>query len=510
MTGALLQLAAPGIQDNYLTGDPQITFFKVLYRRHTNFSIESVPQNFSSPANFGETVSCILSRSGDLVGKIYLYVEIPAIPQFINPVTGEADMIKKMAWVTNLGYALIKDVSIEIGDKIIDKQYGEWMYIWSQVSQGNKHGLNKMIGNVPEMYQFTNGKQNYQLYIPLEFWFCKHNGLAIPLVSLLSTDIKITFTFRKLEECYRIGPTNSIDILEDIMPFQQGDYIEQTINNQTIFGYVIGFDYLKKKLYYIKIQNPNSVKKTFESNPDPTGSDNMPYRIYHSLTKMYVTPKPSTRESIEQTVLANKPSFIKSLLYINYIYLDSSERIKFVKTNHEYLIEQVQFNQEIDIKSPNVKQKLTLNHPCKSHYWVIQLNSLVGPNTINDLFNYTTSHIYDNSHNLYGDNILQNAKLVLNGRKRFSERGAEYFNLVNPYEHHTSGPMPGINVYSISINPEDYQPSSAINMSKINDINMVMRLKNIINPQNTVTIRSYTINYNILRICFNLAGMVFD
>lgn len=576
MAGGIIQLVAYGVQDLYLTGDPQITFFKVIYRRHTNFAIESVIQNFSARANFGETVSCTLSRVGDLIGKIFLYIEIPAMPKFVNSKTGQEDRIKKFAWVNNLGYALVQEISIEIGGKLIDKQYGEWMYIWSQVSNRQDHALDKMIGNVPEIYEFSNGKRGYQLVIPLEFWFCRNIGLALPIIALASSDIKIIVTFRKLEECYRIGPTNSIEILEDIVPFSSGDYIEQTINGQTIYGYVIDYDYLQKKLYYIKIQNPNAIKRTFESYQQPnknigytnTGfysnnqymistntlekqpnlpnnvinninfSGNIPYRIYNSINGTYCTPKPNTKEQIEQTVLTHKPQFINSFLYVDYIYLDNDERNKFSRSNYEYLIEQIQFNTVIGINSPNVMQKLQLNHPCKAHYWVVQLDRLVGPGTINDIFNYTTSHIHYSKHNnnnnlfntipndpidycqdnkskinhqekFYGKDIVEEADMIINGKSRFGQRSNKFLNLVVPYQHHHRGPMTGINVYSISLYPEDHQPSSTINMSKIDDIRIKMLLHNSINTQNTAKIRSYTINYNILRICFNLGSLAF-
>lgn len=539
MAGGLIQLVAYGIQDLYLTGDPQITFFKILYRRHSNFSVESIAQNFSSVANFGETVSCTLSRSGDLVGKIFLYVEIPAIPKFFNQ-NGEENEIKKLAWTSNLGYALIQEIFIEIGGKIIDKQYGEWMYIWSQVSNKQIDALDKMVGNVPTIYKFSNGKPGYQLYIPLEFWFCRNSGLALPLVALASSDVKISVTFRKLEECYRLGPTHSIEVLEDIVPFQPGDYIEQTIKNQTIYGYVISYNYLNKKLYYIKIHSPTATKKTFESLNDSTtpnimlnninNSANFPYRIYQSITKTYCTPKPNTTETIEQTNLLFKPKLVNSFFYVDYIYLDNDERNKFIKCSHEYLIEQIQFNQLLGVGSPNVKQNLVLNHPCKAHYWVVQLDSLVGAGTINDRFNYTTSPVYypnnkspfrtirdhpdipEPSHypDYYGMDILESARMIINSQDRFNTRGAEYFNQTEPYEHHYRGPSPGIYVYSFSIYPEEHQPSSAINMSKIDNINMMMKLKNMVTPQNTVRIRSYTINYNILRIAFNMGGLAFE
>jgi hypothetical protein len=498
MTGGLIQLVAKGIPDIYLTGDPQITFFKVLYRRHTNFSIESTVQNFGSMVDFGETVSCTISKSGDLVGKIFLYIEIPSLPKFINMENGEEDRIKKIAWISNLGYALVKEISIEIGDQQIDKQYGEWLYIWSQVSGSHDHALDKMIGNVPSLFNFSNGKPGYGLYVPLEFWFCKNIGLALPLVALASVDVKLTVTFRRLEECYRIGPTHSIEIEEEMVPFQVGDYIKQTINNQTIYGFVMGHDFRKKKLYYIKIQSPTASKKIFEA---PSNDDIIKYRIYHTTKHIYCTPKIGSRETNEMVSLPYRPRIVNSFLFVDYIYLDREERIKFSKSSHEYLIEQIQFNQVISINSTIVKQKLALSNPCKAHYWVIQLDMLVTPGSINELFNYTTPHLYQDI------DLLESAKLLLNGHDRFSERGREYFNWIVPYQYHHRGPSTGIYVYSFSLHPEIFQPSSTTNMSKIDDIYMQMHLNGIIGPYNTARIRSYTISYNILRVFSHTAGL---
>ena len=110
----------------------------------------------------------------------------------------------------------------------------------------------------------------------------------------------------------------------------------------------------------------------------------------------------------------------------------------------------------------------------------------------------------------YGKNLVEKAKLMLNGLERFEEMDWQYFNFIEPYYHHYRAPSVGINAYSPALNPEQHQPSSTINMSKIDDVDMMMRLNRIISPINMCKIRSYTINYNILRICFNLGGLVFS
>src|SRR5579872_1248316 len=128
MPGGLIQLVAYGEEDLFLTSDPQITFFKILYRRHTNFSIEEIRQNFTHTPDFGKRLTCILSHAGDLISNTYLVVTLPSIPQFLNS-DGSIDTITKFAWARKIGYALIKTIDVEIGGQLIDRQYGEWLSI---------------------------------------------------------------------------------------------------------------------------------------------------------------------------------------------------------------------------------------------------------------------------------------------------------------------------------------------------------------------------------------------
>ena len=496
MTGAIIQLVAYGVQDLYLTGDPEITFFKIVYRRHTNFAQESVKQTFSATANFGEKVTCTIGRVGDLIGQMFLYVRLPAIPKFIDQCTGLEDLTRKFAWTRYIGYALIKETTFEIGGKLIDRQYGEWLYIWEQLTTRQDIGSDKLTGNIPYLYEFTNGKSAADLFIPLKYYFNRNNGLALPLIALASVDIKITFTFRRAEECYSLGPTHSIKLDSDICPFKPGDYIAQTIGCETIYGYYTHFDYLSKRLSYIKICSPTAVKRDFEPG----------YCIYNPITQ--ISTMPVACEAYESTHML-PICFVNSWLYVNYIFLDSDERLKFARSTHEYLMEQIQYNQLIGIQSPNIGQNLNLSHPCKSHYWIAQLDSLVGPRTINDRFNFTSSPVRFPCGKFYGRDLVRKARLLLNGNNRFKTRSADFFNLTEPYSRHYRGPVPGINMYSFCFNPEESQPSGTCNMSKFDYIQMKQTLDRVINPQNTCTVRSYTLNYNILRIFFNLGGIAF-
>jgi hypothetical protein len=184
MGGGLLQLVAYGAQDVYLTGNPQITFFKVVYRRHTNFSMEAIAQTFNGVAKYGNRVTAQISRNGDLIGRMYVVVDVPA--------GGSA------VYTKYYGQRLLKRVDIEIGGQLIDRQYSHWLYIWNELSlpAGKKEGYEKMIGAAGN--DVIRGKK---LYIPLEFWFCRNVGLALPLIALQYHEVKINIEFETHDKC---------------------------------------------------------------------------------------------------------------------------------------------------------------------------------------------------------------------------------------------------------------------------------------------------------------------
>ena len=191
-----MQLVAYGAQDIYLTGNPQITFFKVVYRRHTNFAVESIAQTFNGTADFGNKVSCVISRNGDLVGNMYLQVKLPKLDQTQSSST-------YANWVNGMGNALIKTVDVEIGGQQIDKHYAEWLDIWGElnVSKCQQQSYDAMVGN----YNSSTGLKysaayTKTLYVPLRFWFNRNPGLALPLIALQYHEVKINVDFRPLKE----------------------------------------------------------------------------------------------------------------------------------------------------------------------------------------------------------------------------------------------------------------------------------------------------------------------
>ena len=209
MGGGLLQLVAYGAQDVYLTGNPQITFFKVVYRRHTNFAMEAIAQTFSGIPNYGNTVYCQISRNGDLIHRTYLEVGI-------NATTNSKARIE--SYVNYLGLRLLKAVSIEIGGQQIDKHYSDWLYIWNELSlpRGKRYAYDTMVGADRDALNsgvYSTSTNITTLYIPLEFWFCRNIGLALPLIALQYHEVKIKIEFETATNCvYAPGGTTVIDV----------------------------------------------------------------------------------------------------------------------------------------------------------------------------------------------------------------------------------------------------------------------------------------------------------
>ena len=457
MGGGLMQLVAYGAQDIYLTGNPQITFFKVVYRRHTNFSMEAIEQTFNGSADFGKRVTCTVSRNGDLMHRVYLQVTVPQV---------SVDDGKTFRWLNHLGHVLIKYAEVEIGGQRIDKHYGDWLHIWNELSQeaGKKAGYANMIGNVPALTAETTGAATnntlvpeMDLYIPLEFWFCRNPGLALPLIALQYHEVKINIEFRAASDCCA-GESSGL-------------------------------------------------------------------------------------------------SLAAASLFVDYIYLDTDERRRFAQVSHEYLIEQVQFTGDESVSSVSNKIKLNFNHPCKELIWVVQKDSVLLDTAAGgkQWFNYTdavdASPLSGNPSDPYGGDIVLavqsteaqansdypsstgvvkdvntvqwvnkdtgfnpvfSAKLQLNGHDRFSERMGRYFNLVQPYQHHTNVPKTGINVYSFGLKPEEHQPSGTCNMSRIDNATLQLTLTAATVDQDDAKVRVYATNYNVLRIMSGMGGLAYS
>jgi hypothetical protein len=323
-----MQLVAYGAQDVYLTGNPQITFWKVTYRRYTNFAIESIEQTFNGQADFGRRVTCIISRNGDLAYRTYLQVTLPEINQYMGNTaslsTGTGGVYAR--WLDFPGEQLIAQVEVEIGGQRIDRQYGDWMHIWNQLTMTaeQQRGYFKMIGNTTQLTFITdpsfadidgpcdsmaprqvcaprNALPETTLYIPLQFWFCTNPGLALPLIALQYHEVKINLDLRPIDEC----------------------------------------------LWAVTSLTCNS---------GAPGNNKTQYNIGTTVS----------------ATIAYNQSLVAASLYVDYVFLDTDERRRFAQNPHEYLISQLQFTGDESVGSSSNKIKLNFNHPVKELIWVVQ------------------------------------------------------------------------------------------------------------------------------------------
>lgn len=570
MTGGLIQIATYGSQDLFLTGVPEITFFKVVYRRYTNFSMESVKVYFDDPVEFGSYSIVKIPKVGDLMHKTYLEVKLPKIELFrkifhidkkikkrykinkkhfhlcekfmninrlafvsayekyiaennlenatddmilninnifnilnhakiINEFKILLNSIKKIpfnydeismqsianlfdynlesldkndlfnalmigidksikmqkfffcrrkkacekfdeaknehlkfAWVKRIGHAIIDSVEVKIGGHKVDKNWGDWLNIWYELSANRNMQkiYYKMIGNVPELISFNRKtKPSYLLRIPLQFWFCKFSGLALPLVALEYHDVSLYFKFRKIEELSYIEPHTQIKVPN----------CDETIN----------------------------------------------------------------LEEVPDDLCIN----INAWLLIDYIYLDRSERRRFAQSSHEYLIEQLQ-RIELSNVTQNEIQVLINNfvHPSKELIWISQKEKFIENQNGSNECRWDNYSLTDHNKG----NPIKYSSLFFNSYTRVIKLDGNYFNYVQPYEVHSTTPSDGINMYSFSLFPEEVQPSGTANLSRMTRIIILMEFdKDIKEHFDPLNIRVYTRNLNILRIINGFSGISF-
>jgi hypothetical protein len=485
----LLLLVSIGKENIYLSSQPEITYFKIAYKRYTNFSIETIAQYFKSTPDFGRRVTVNLSKTADLLGKIYLYIELPDIIKENHSVLDTG--IKKFAWVNKIGLAIINYIDLEIGGILIDRQFGDYLNIWGELvnSLGRKKALVSMLGASKILTDYSNGKSSYKLYIPLNFWFCLDTGLALPIIAMIHNEIKIHVQFNDFNKCYIQSPTHYIKTVEPFTLFKEGEIIRQTIGSQTVIGKFIYFDSVNGNLYYNKIKDEFLI---------PKNENDINYVITGDESKFQQNINISANVFTDEDYFRfNVPSIQNAYLLVNYIYLDNTERFLFINNMHEYLVPVVQNIQQQTFYSTNILYKIPYVNPIKIIFWHAQLQSNYDSN---DVFNYTLNP-------LSSSNIIENEYLVLNSVNRMELSKPEYYTTLQIYQNNLTSSAPGIHMFSFCINLLDYQPSGTINFSKIDDAYIQINSNKLINYQTPINIRSYGIQLNIFRVINGLGGL---
>lgn len=531
MTGGLIQMvASTGVEDLFLTHNPQITFFKIIYRRHTNFSSEEIQQSFNSEPDFGKRSTCVISNEGDLINRMTLKITLPDIA-FSN---NDNNLIK-FAWVRKIGYALIKSIEIEINGKVIDRHYGEWLYIWNELTNKNinDQGMKKLIGDVDELTTFTSTKDKYILYIPLQFWFCRSTGVSLPVVALQLSTIKVNLELYDLDKCYIINPTHYIKCNNDIVNFKPYEYLYQKgLDNIERYGIFSSYDVINKRLYYTSISDrfigvPYDGDITSLSDVSRSTLLNTPKSDKYLITGMSscftIKPELAVNTYTNYWKFSKTIKLLDCVILANYIYLDNDERMSIAQNKQDYVIEQLYFTPNVSVEGNHTKVKFDADQPCKLMVWLSQLDYIYD---FNDRFNYTDSHILKRDYDKYndptlikkydniivnqeiGESLIDESTILLNSQTRISMRENYYYENLQPYQTFENK-ITGCSIYSFALNPSDYAPSGTTNMSQFDLINLNLKMNYRVNINQTAKIRCYALCYNILIVDNGLCSPLF-
>ena len=489
MPGGLIQLTTYGAQDLYLTGKPEISFFKSVYRRYTNYSTEMIEvaptvENKNLQMSEDITFTFDIPRDGDLVKDVFFTFTLPAIYSNHTNTSG-----RNFRWIERIGEMIIKSVTLHIGGYQVDKLYGEWLHIWSELtlSGSQKDGYNKMIGNIVEIYDPESipdissyptststvpSIRSKKIFVPLKFFFNESYSTALPLIALQNIEkIRMEFNLRPFEELYTIVDTDT----------NRKRPLSSEANHN------IG--------YYTSHDSSTSVNN-YDINPN---------------------------------------------LEIEYIFLDRDERKRFALVEHQYLIHQNQYREET-VTPLNSDLEYTfdldITNPVTQLIWAVRRDDHEAANIWHNYTNWPTIKDPLRSYsgvdgNPYGNHLLsgQDTSSYLeqnlvtettlrlgDAMDRFSTKSWEMFNLVNNYQHCTRIPGDGIYVYSFELsNNNPKQPSGSINFSRFDKIQLRVKLnkkcsQNIAGSTSAYNYRLmvFARNVNIFRIMGGMGAVEFN
>ena len=560
MSGSLMQLVAYGAQDVYLTGNPQITFFKVAYRRHTNFSMQAMNVVASGAAGFEKVMNFTIPRNGDLIMNTYLKAQI----RDVEAVEGSTE---KFAFVKRLGHALIDYATLTIGGSQIDKQYGMWLDLWYELThkKSQEKGYKQMIGEIDaltKMSPASEGKKGYTVFVPLQFWFCRNPGLALPLIALQYHEVKVELrTARKDSilvytpgfkntDAYKHIDLGDVSLLvnyvfldsEERRKFAQVGHeylIEQlqftgsvpvpttktTKDSEIHHSVLLNFNHPSKELVWA-VRNGNTMGKTFLTyTADEDWSAALDEAAETIATSMFALSAETVPTTPGTWIKSDAPELAEKLPELKLIVAKEGEEgpVEGLYVNVDaFTIEGSALAKKIKSVSVTVGTDKIEKVDVFSHSLTIRDISIpldkytnIGATTgvvVNIPFNY--GMMIDGSVNPVSKGLIQ-----FNGQDRFDEREGLYFNCVQPHQHHTASPADGVNVYSFALNPENHQPSGSANLSRIDTTYLQLKYKDTTQAIDSPDLSYFNadsqlfvfdFSYNVLRVMSGMGGLAYS
>lgn len=500
MTGGLIQLASYGGADIYITGNPEITYFKTVYRRHTNFAKESIIQHIDGRVGYGRTVNIDITRAGDLLGAIWLQLR----PPFFTT----ADT---WYYTQGLGNALVKRVDLVIGGQLIDRQYGEWMSIWEElsVSSGRRPGLDAMtLTNVPMDYLATKTSEATTPYlnVPLQFWFCRNPALALPIVAMSLHEIRLQLEFGNLEDItssYIPSDSASSPEYELIIP-------DDTNTNDSDIGLYSSGQNMECEVWATYYHLDSDERRQLVQKP-------LEYLIEQVQHKGAYRPNGGTIKKYNPAPITDTDT-------------SSDPTPSYQK-------------QYFDVQ--NIRYDLGFANPVKEIIWGIRPIIDIPIDEADITLTNKRTRTKIGFGQFWGE--FTSGTIKFNNQDRMKDRSSEHFLLTQNYQRHTRVPRynkltgasqitissaesgsvysPRIYTYSFGLNPEQHQPSGTANFTKLDDAFLELRgititdpityqpadaLQSISNYFNGLELVVYATSYNVFRVKDGMAGLAFD
>ena len=464
MAGGLMQLVAYGAQDVYLTGQPKVTFFQAVYKRHTNFAMENIQQTVNgTPSNSGR-VSVTIARNGDLVGNMYVRLQ-PTQVSYSNLTSTGANI--DMSWVAERAIAAVE---LTIGGQRIDKHYQTWFRLYAECFLGESDKINygKMASSPAPTTDNTNVNS---VYLPLLFFFNRNPGLFLPLIALQYHEVRLDFDltayftnyFGVSSQVFEVWANYVYLDTEERRRFAQKGHeylIEQV---QHTGGDQMSSSGTEGAVQLIRLSFNHPVKELIWCYTNPNGSATA------NLNAMWNFCTTTANVNVTSNVMAMQASN-------NYVMPNVTGVPQLVST--------------AGTLSNTFGLTGSTGWATGNAYWIEQGTQLLGgayPGT-----EVGPLHLF---------------KVILNGQDRFKEQYGNYFNSVQPFYHHTGTPYPGIYVYSFALQPEEHQPTGTCNFSRIDNAQVAINMKS---GYTTPLQKMFAINYNILRIQSGMGGLAFS
>ena len=492
-----MQLVAYGAQDVYLTGNPKVTFFQAVYKRHTNFAMELIQQTVSGTAGNQTRLSVTIARNGDLVGNMHLALTpvVPSATMLLTSTNSNYDT----NWIAERA---VSAVELTIGGQRIDKHYQTWWRLYAELflNESDKYAWGKMT--TMANYNTTQTSRP-KVYLPLLFFFNRNPGLYLPLIALQYHEVRLDFDTTAYYNSYFQGSAFEV----------WANYIYLDTEERRRFAQK-GHEYLIEQ-----IQHTGGDALTSGSSEE--GNVQLVRVAFnHPVKELVWCYQNPTSAAQQSTQLNGMWNFSTSQANVNVTcdtrtFAQSGNYLLPHLTGVPHLYVPAGFAPGSNVGSTTTGTAAALNNGL----WSTVNSNLV---TSNVLYSATSANVYwvEEGTQAPSSNVvaglgqfgvevgpLHQFKVVLNGQDRFKEQSGKYFNQIQPFYHHTGTPYPGIYVYSFALQPEEHQPTGTCNFSRIDNAQLAITLKS--NSQAT-TQKMFAINYNVLRIQSGMGGLAFS